>query len=123
MSKSHRHRQPLPRYRPYYRPNALHLVFAPETPIASRHSAHVKFGREFDTSFLPPVVVLATQPVTAEVYFASDAANENQGIFKKPQGEAGRPGRGGYTLLQALMWPDAVYKEVQVSSLSHSWYN
>lgn len=43
----------------------------------------------------------------------SDATDN--GMIRKPEGEAGRPARGGYTLDLALSWPSKDFKKLRVS--------
>ncbi len=40
--------------------------------------------------------------------------NKPDVVYKKPAGEAGGMGRGGYRLQTALGWPVEIYKKVQV---------
>jgi hypothetical protein len=35
-------------------------------------------------------------------------------LIPKPKGQAGRPGRGGYSLKECLEWPPELYSEMQV---------
>lgn len=40
--------------------------------------------------------------------------DEAEGLIPKPHGEAGRPGRGGYNLQEALGWPNVDYSKLKV---------
>ena len=51
---------------------------------------------------------------------SSDASSEEEtGRIPKPQGEAGRPKRGGYNLQRVLKWPAKDFEAVKVSAFSH----
>lgn len=105
---------PAARYHPYRRLSAIHLTFAPEAPVSVKCTIHRIFPMDSDPSQPPPIRPLLQKPATldARAYFA---ALSIEAIPKrKPPGEAGRPSRGGYTLGEALGWPEDVYKEVQV---------
>ncbi|KAF8882343.1 hypothetical protein CPB84DRAFT_1770996 [Gymnopilus junonius] len=39
--------------------------------------------------------------------------NNKSGLIPKPEGEAGRPGRGGYNLEQTLGWPKKEYEHIK----------
>ena len=69
---------------------------------------------DFNPLQRPPIRPLLQKPATldAKAYFA--ALSIEASPRPKPPGEAGRPSRGGYTLSEALAWPEDVYKEVQV---------
>jgi hypothetical protein len=43
-------------------------------------------------------------------------STEKSDLIPKPDGEAGRPGRGGYNLQTFLKWTPRRWKEVQVST-------
>jgi hypothetical protein len=44
----------------------------------------------------------------------SEVENDEDNLIAKPPGEAGRPGRGGYNLQEALNWTPASYKTLKV---------
>lgn len=44
----------------------------------------------------------------------------NAGLIPKPEGEAGRPKSGGYSLREALDWDEKDYTKVKVSKMSVS---
>jgi hypothetical protein len=45
---------------------------------------------------------------------------EDEDLIPKPEGEAGRPGRGGYNLENALGWPGKEYRLLKVRLLHDS---
>jgi hypothetical protein len=44
----------------------------------------------------------------------TESADEDDELILKPEGEVGRPGRGGYNLQDVLSWPDMDYKRLKV---------
>ena len=44
----------------------------------------------------------------------SDSDSDDDDLISKPKGEAGRPGRGGYNLEEALDWPGNEYRRLKV---------
>jgi hypothetical protein len=50
----------------------------------------------------------------------AESADEGEELIPKPQGEAGRPGRGGYNLQETLGWSDIDYKKLKVIFLANS---
>jgi hypothetical protein len=44
----------------------------------------------------------------------SDSATSDDQLIPKPDGEAGRPGRGGYNLEEALGWEHKKYRRIKV---------
>lgn len=50
---------------------------------------------------------------------------DTSGLIPKPDGEAGRPGRGGYNLEQALGWEAKKYQSIKVrlALLNALWYH
>ena len=46
--------------------------------------------------------------------FRAVLQSEDGGKLPKPEGEAGRPGRGGYSLQAALGWPTAEFDALHV---------
>lgn len=62
----------------------------------------------------------ATSPTNSRHPSPDPGASESEGdwapqLIKKPIGEAGRPGRGGYNLKLKLKWEARKYKKVKVS--------
>jgi hypothetical protein len=45
----------------------------------------------------------------------TDSESDDSHLIAKPDGEAGRPGRGGYNLEEALKWEHKKYLKVRVS--------
>jgi len=45
---------------------------------------------------------------------SSDSSTSEDHLIPKPEGEAGRPGRGGYNLEEALGWEHKRYRRVKV---------
>jgi hypothetical protein len=45
---------------------------------------------------------------------SSDSEDEEEDLIPKPEGEAGRPGRGGYNVEDALGWPRKEYRQLKV---------
>ena len=45
----------------------------------------------------------------------TDSESDDSHLISKPDGEAGRPGRGGYNLEEALKWEHKKYLKVKVS--------
>lgn len=45
---------------------------------------------------------------------SSDTSTSEDHLISKPEGEAGRPGRGGYNLEEALGWEHKRYRRVKV---------
>jgi len=45
---------------------------------------------------------------------------EEEDLISKPEGEAGRPGRGGYNVEDALGWPGKEYRQLKVVA---SWFS
>jgi len=50
----------------------------------------------------------------------SDSDLDDDDLISKPEGEAGRPGQGGYNLEEALSWPKKEYRQLKVTLLLHS---
>jgi hypothetical protein len=48
---------------------------------------------------------------------SDDEDDEDEDLIPKPEGEAGRPGRGGYNLEKALGWPRDEYRRLKVRLL------
>jgi len=46
----------------------------------------------------------------------TDSESDDSHLISKPEGEAGRPGRGGYNLEEALKWERRKYLKVKVST-------
>jgi hypothetical protein len=44
----------------------------------------------------------------------SDSEDDEDNLISKPEGEAGRPGRGGYNLEEALAWSRKEYRQLKV---------
>lgn len=51
---------------------------------------------------------------------AGSATSQEAGTIPKPEGENGRPNRGGYTLSKILGWNTKEYREAQVCSLIYA---
>jgi hypothetical protein len=47
----------------------------------------------------------------------TDSESDDSHLISKPEGEAGRPGRGGYNLEEALKWEHKKYLKVKVSDV------
>jgi hypothetical protein len=66
-------------------------------------------------------------PVSIEKQWGPETAvpgsplSSRAALIPEPEGEMGRPGRGGYSLQQELLWSPDLYKtvRVQTSTLSH----
>jgi len=72
--------------------------------------------------FTPDVEPLSqSRPPLAEPHYEEEEANDNRSTssdstkIPKPDGEAGRPSRGGYTLEKELDWTPKRYADVRVS--------
>jgi len=50
----------------------------------------------------------------------SDSEDEEDDLIPKPEGEASRPGRGGYNVEDALGWPGKEYRQLKVVA---SWFS
>jgi len=50
--------------------------------------------------------------------YESEQDEESDGLVLKPDGEAGRPGRGGYNLEEAMQWKGKDYKQFKVAPFS-----
>ena len=48
---------------------------------------------------------------------SEDDDDDDDDLIPKPEGEAGRPGRGGYNLEEALGWPSKEYRQLKVRLL------
>ena len=48
----------------------------------------------------------------------SDSEDDENELISKPKGEAGRPGRGGYNVEEALGWPGKEYRQLKVCYFS-----
>jgi len=53
----------------------------------------------------------------SELTSLSDLESDDSHLIPKPEGEAGRPGRGGYNLEEALKWEHKKYLKVKVSEV------
>jgi hypothetical protein len=67
-------------------------------------------------------------PVESNSDFESDLSSlsssdsgdlEDDDLISKPEGEAGRPGRGGYNLEESLGWPTKEYRRLKVRVVLH----
>ena len=47
----------------------------------------------------------------------SEDDDDDDDLIAKPEGEVGRPGRGGYNLEEALRWPGKEYRQLKVRLL------
>ena len=118
-----RHTTPAPEFR-----LASHQGSCHATPTPGNHSPTPRHGTPAHTPY-PKVVGLqqATSASSEESLtsceLSSDAASDSDTLstlpddFKipKPQGEPGRPGRGGYTLESALNWNHTLYVRFKAS--------
>jgi hypothetical protein len=86
------------RYTPYPKSASRHPL-----PSKSHNEVHDE-GSDGDTSDL-------------ELTSINDAdSDDDSHLIAKPDGEAGRPGRGGYNLEEALKWEHKKYLKVKVSN-------
>jgi len=51
----------------------------------------------------------------------NDDNGSRSGVIPKPEGEAGRPGRGGYNLEESLEWRSKDYERLKVRTMSSSY--
>lgn len=51
----------------------------------------------------------------SELESDSDSDSDSDNLIPKPDGEAGRPGRGGYNLEEALAWDKREYRRLKVT--------
>ena len=65
---------------------------------------------------IPHVVRRAVSVESSDASSSLGAGDEGDGLIPKPQGEVGRPGRGGYNLQEELGWSKQTYFRVNVSS-------
>lgn len=90
-------------------------------PAIPRSSSAVRFHSlpPRQTDSIPEDLESALTELTSDSGSDSDS-DELEGIRKisKPQGEAGRPGRGGYTLQVALGWDAKNHKKLSVRTAS-----
>ena len=57
---------------------------------------------------------LSDLPDSADTRSQSSSMNTDDELIPKPDGEAGRPGRGGYNLEKALNWSPKAFRKLQV---------
>lgn len=96
-------------------PSSPESLASPSEEISSqrgvRFSLTPRPQREFPAS---PLAELSEESkFTASILTDTESTDED-GLIPKPKGEAGRPGRGGYNLQEALSWPDIDYKRLKV---------
>jgi hypothetical protein len=106
------------------------LISQEELPpfVAPDHAASSRRHRSLPPPTKPPVVRFrsqipfdddsASQISESSLSSLSDseesASSDSDGKIRKPVGEVGRPGRGGYNLQVALSWSSKEYKKLKV---------
>ena len=84
------------------RSNAHHTPYPKSASKPSK--THQQEGSDRDTSHSELTSINDT-----------DSESDDSHLISKPEGEAGRPGRGGYNLEEALKWEHKKYLKVKVS--------
>ncbi|KAG1720366.1 hypothetical protein EDD22DRAFT_854655 [Suillus occidentalis] len=86
--------------------------FRSTTPIPSRPSTpKVSKAVSFSAEHMPQL----SDPNQLSMYSSITSMNSNTSKITKPEGEAGRPGRGGYNLESALCWDALRFKQFKDS--------
>ncbi len=104
------------RFHPFTRPLSLHMEFPFERPSCPLHSLYTIFSTDSDAGEAksPSPLLSRSAALSAPDYFTSLEMNKPDIVYKKPAGEAGGMGWGGYWLQTALGWLVEIYKKVQV---------
>lgn len=88
-----------------------------QTPVLHRAHSPGPSSQPDDLSDLSSLSELDT---SSDSESSVSSVNSKDGLIQKPQGECGRPNRGGYNLQDALRWNPRQYKKVKVRF--NSWY-
>ena len=79
------------------------VTFSLDHVLDLQEEEQLSSDTESDPVAQPPTIVLPT-----------GAFAEHDGTIRKPDGEVGRPGRGGYTLQRVLEWHPQQFAQLQV---------
>lgn len=117
-------------HRRFATPSPQSEVSYTPTPLAATTNPRSQKGVRFFKKSLTPIsqlelplssaVELTGESDLSSIPTEAESADEGEELIPKPQGEAGRPGRGGYNLQEALGWSDVDYKKPKVIFLANS---
>ncbi|KAG1846394.1 hypothetical protein DFJ58DRAFT_843473 [Suillus subalutaceus] len=81
------------------------------TPLTSSHAPTPKVTKS--VSFLTDQIPQKGEPEQISMYSSILSTDSNESKIPKPEGEMGRPGRGGYNLERALNWDTNHFKKLR----------
>lgn len=85
---------------------------------SARHTPYHKLKRAVKPHHNDPVCSDGDTSDSELTSLISDLESDDSPLIPKPEGEAGRPGRGGYNLEEALKWDHKKYLKVKVSEVA-----
>ena len=103
----------LPRPRPHAIPGRSGSL-GPNPVETSRRSRSSSPYVVKKVQFREPDEVGTSEESESDDQSSSDGSEASDTLIPKPQGQAGRPNRGGYNLEAALGWPAPAYAKLQV---------
>src|SRR5271168_677700 len=98
-------------------------MYAPDKPLAQEELSPNPIRRERSKVRFSPYPSRNTQQSAESdselsALTDSDSEDDEDELISKPEGEAGRPGRGGYNVEEALGWPGKEYRQLKVRYFS-----